>query len=231
MRRCALPALLWLLPCLASCATPLPSAGPESATADPGPVQAMDSEQLLALSSTGDASRGAIAFEVCQGCHRRGGAGRPNGSYPRLAGQHASVLVKQLHDIQSGRRTNHKMLPFADESTLGPQGIADVAVYLQEQPLRTDNGKGPGTHLERGGQVYEASCARCHGAGGEGDAAQFIPRLAGQHYLYLLREVKAIRDGLRGNSNPEMIGILARHSEEELAAACDYASRLPLDRR
>ena len=39
----------------------------------------------------------------------------------------------------------------------------------------------------------------------------------------------AIRAGQRGNSNPEMIDILRGHSEAELDAACDYASRLTRD--
>ena len=226
MRQPATWVLSCMLPALLSCA----ASGPAGTQASlPVAAGTMSAGQLLELSATGDAARGEIAFEVCQGCHRRGGAGRPNGSYPRLAGQHASVLVKQLHDIQTGRRTNHKMLPFADESVLGPQQIADVAAYLQAQPPRTDNGKGPGKDLDQASQVYAASCARCHGERGQGDAAQFVPRLAGQHYLYLLREVTAIRDGQRGNSSPEMIDALRRHSAVELDAACDFASRLALD--
>lgn len=229
MRHPALGVLLCMLPALLSC-TAAGRGGPTGPQSVPtaGP-QPMSAAQLLELSARGDAARGEIAFEVCQGCHRRGGAGRPNGSYPRLAGQHASVLVKQLHDIQTGRRTNHKMLPFADESVLGPQQMADVAAYLQAQPPRIESGKGPGTALDLGRRVYTESCARCHGEGGQGDAAQFVPRLAGQHYLYLLREVRAIRVGQRGNSNPEMIEILRGHSEAELEATCDHASRLALD--
>ena len=229
MRQPATWVLSCMLPALLSCAASGPSGPAGTQAALPDAARAMSAGQLLELSATGDAARGEVAFEVCQGCHRRGGAGRPNGSYPRLAGQHASVLVKQLHDIQTGRRTNHKMLPFADESVLGPQQIADVAAYLQAQPPRTDNGKGPGKDLDQGRQVYAASCARCHGERGQGDATQFVPRIAGQHYLYLLREVKAIRDGQRGNSNPEMIDTLRRYSEAELDAACDFASRLAQD--
>lgn len=229
MRYRAMAVLLMVTPAIVSCASSAASRGAEAPSSGQGATQALSAEQLLAWSSGGDTARGAIAFEVCQGCHRRGGAGRPNGSYPRLAGQHASVLVKQLHDIQSGRRTNHKMLPFADESVLGPQQIADVAAYMQALVPDADNGKGKGDNLDLGKQVFARSCARCHGASGEGDSAQFVPRLAGQHYLYLLREVKAIRAGHRGNSNPEMVQILRGHSEAELDAACDHASRLTLN--
>ena len=53
----------------------------------------MEGEKLLALQAKGDVSRGAVAFEVCQGCHRNGGTGRVDGSYPRLAGQHSQMLT------------------------------------------------------------------------------------------------------------------------------------------
>lgn len=225
MRRRFVAVLMCSLLALASCAASAPPREAEPPAVAPGAVQPLDGK-LPALGAQGDATRGAVVFEVCQGCHRRGGAGRANGTYPRLAGQHATVLVKQLQDIQAGLRTNHKMLPFADASVLGPQQMADVAAYLQEQVPDPDNGKGPGDDLDRGGKVYDESCARCHGARGEGDAAQFVPRLAGQHYLYLRREVTAIQAGQRGNSNPEMIEALGRHSEAEVAAACDFVSRL-----
>ncbi|MCZ2441228.1 MAG: hypothetical protein LC119_13810, partial [Burkholderiales bacterium] len=48
---------------------------------------AMQGEKLQALAAKGDATRGEITFEICQGCHRKNALGRPDGSYPRLAGQ------------------------------------------------------------------------------------------------------------------------------------------------
>ena len=100
---------------LGACAAPARQAGPWNE---------ITGEKLLALRMKGDAARGAQAFEVCQGCHRRGATGSASGTYPRLAGQHATVLIEQMADIRSGRRGNEKMLPFADEHVLSPQDIA-----------------------------------------------------------------------------------------------------------
>jgi cytochrome c553 len=194
-----------------------------------GPADASAIEEWLAWAATGDAAAGEVEFEVCQGCHRDAGAGRVNGSYPRLAGQHASVMVKQIDDIRSGRRLNHRMLPFVDESVLGRQQLADVAAYLQAQPVTSDNGKGPGTDLDQGRLLYERDCARCHGAVGEGDAQRIVPRLSGQHYLYLLREARAIRDGSRGNGNTEMAELITGYDDADLEAVFDFISRLPTD--
>lgn len=189
---------------------------------------AMQGEKLQALAAKGDATRGEIAFEICQGCHRAHALGRSDGSYPRLAGQHRSVLIKQLTDVRAGRRRNDKMLPFADKHVIGPQEIADIAVFLAGLPVPANHGKGPGEQLELGARLYEAECQRCHGKGGEGDEGQFYPRVNGQHFKYMLREMIDIRDGTRTNANPKMIEVVKRLSDAELAVLADHMSRLPV---
>ena len=98
-------------------------------------------------------------------------------------------------------------------------------------PINANNGKGPGTDLTRGKQLYERDCAACHGASGEGDAAKFEPMVAAQHYRYLLREVIAIRDGSRGNSNAEMVKVVKPYSPADIEAVSDFMSQLPPPRR
>lgn len=183
-------------------------------------------EKLLALKLKGDAARGAEAFVTCQGCHRRGATGSASGLYPRLAGQHATVLIEQMTDIRSGKRRNPKMEPFSDEHVITPQEIADIAVYLQGLQLPPNLGKGPGTALGRGKDIYSRDCANCHGERGEGNGVKFYPMVAGQHYVYLLREARFIRDGERGNANPDMVRVIKRYSDDDLEAVSDYMSRL-----
>lgn len=183
-------------------------------------------ERNSALALKADPVRGEVAFVICQGCHRVGGLGRADGSYPRLAGQHASVLIKQLTDVRSGLRGNPKMLPFADHQALTVQEISDIAAYLQGLPVPPDQGLGNGEARERGALLYAADCVSCHGAKAEGDAAKFYPRLSGQHYRYLLREVRMIRDGTRRNANPEMAQAIQKYSDNDMAAVADYITRL-----
>ena len=185
-------------------------------------------EKSEALALLGDVARGEAAFVICQGCHRVGALGRADGSYPRLAGQHATVLIKQLTDVRSGRRNNPKMLPFADHSALSVQDIADIAAFLQQLPVPADQGQGNGADLVHAGKLYEKDCASCHGAQGEGKADQFYPRLSGQHYRYLLRESRLIRNGERRNANPDMMSAIRAYSDEDLATVADYISRLPV---
>jgi cytochrome c553 len=185
-----------------------------------------DAELRALLAIPGDPARGKTVFTPCEDCHRKDASGRANGIFPRLSGQHGSVILKQVLDIRAGRRINPTMLPLVTEAALSNSDLASVAAYLQGLPVAANNGKGPGTDLARGKQLYERDCAACHGASGEGDAAKFEPIVAAQHYRYLLREVIAIRDGSRGNSNAEMVKVVKPYTPAEIEAVADYMSQM-----
>jgi cytochrome c553 len=187
-------------------------------------------EALTALRIKGDKARGLEAYRVCHGCHRAGALGSADGVYPRLAGQHDTVVIKQLVDVRTGRRDNPKMYPFASEHGITTQEIADLAAYLAALPSPPDNGKGDGATLASGKSLYARDCVRCHGRSGEGDAKRFYPRVAGQHYQYLLRQVREIAGGERRNANPAMAEVVRNYSEADAAAVADFMSRLTLDR-
>jgi cytochrome c553 len=188
-------------------------------------------ELKAALETRGDPARGEAAFEPCQGCHRKDASGRTSGSYPRLSGQHVTVLIKQIADIRGGHRSNPKMEPFIDDHVLSPYDISDIASYLQGLPISTENGKGPGTGVAAGKQLYDKDCATCHGVVGEGSAEKFYPMVAAQHYRYLLREVHFIKDGDRRNSHPDMVKVIKPYTSGELEAVADYMSHLPPPRK
>lgn len=179
-----------------------------------------------ALKLKGDAVRGKLAYEVCQGCHRPDGGGRADGTYPRLAGQLASILIKQLTDIRGGRRDNPKMHPFAGQRMVNVQEIVDIAVYLQGLPQPPGIGQGPGTALELGARLYARDCLDCHGPRAEGDSFGFYPQLAGQHYAYLARQTREIREGIRRNANRDMVKLVRPYSSADVEAVADYLSRL-----
>jgi cytochrome c553 len=177
------------------------------------------------LRLTGDAERGKVAYQVCAHCHLESGAGIADGTMPQIAGQHRSVVIKQMVDIRTGFRHNPVMYPYTlplDD----PQRLADLASYLQSLPIPTRNGRGPGVDLERGRRLYAANCVSCHGEQGQGDAAKFYPVLAGQHYAYMLRQITDIRDGRRRPVDPAMIESLQQYDDGDLSAVVDYMSRL-----
>jgi len=184
-----------------------------------------DAEIAAAMALQADVDRGREAYLVCAVCHGVDGAGLDDGTFPQLAGQHATVIVKQLADIRSGRRENPIMLPYALQ-LIDAQQLADVAGYIASLPRPARQGLGKGTDLAAGADLYRRNCAGCHGAEGEGEAARFIPLLAGQHYAYLLRQVRDIGAGRCGNAHPEMAVLVERLHDAELRALVDFAARL-----
>jgi cytochrome c553 len=201
------------------------SAQPKSGEAERAEWNAADREKEQALQLHGDAAAGAAAYEVCAACHLPNGAGRADGTFPQLAGQHATVLVKQIADIRADRRDAPIMHPYA-MTLVDPQEIADVAAYLAGLPIPSAGGRGPGGDLEQGRRLYERDCVRCHGGQGEGSAEKFYPVLAGQHYEYALRQLRDIAGRRRRNANPEMVKAVRGYTDAELQAVADYATRL-----
>lgn len=169
--------------------------------------------------------RGREIYQVCSSCHLPTGAGQQDGTMPQLAGQRRAVLIKQMTDIRSGLRDNPSMYPYVARLE-GLQALSDVAGYIETLPIPDDNGMGPGVDLERGEQIYGSQCSRCHGLYGEGVDEAFYPRLAGQHYRYLVRQIIDIAGGRRGNANPEMAQVVGSLSAIEIASVADYVSRM-----
>ncbi len=184
-------------------------------------------ELKAVLDLKGDPVRGKAAFDDCAGCHRKDASGRANSATPRLSGQHASVIIKQIVDIRSGRRVNEPMKEYVVDPALSLQTFADIAAYLQALPVAGTLGKGPGSGVARGKDLFARDCAACHGAAGEGQAELFHPMVAAQHYSYVLRELGLIRDGGRGNSNPGMVALIKTYSQADLQAVADYIAQLP----
>ena len=186
-------------------------------------------EKSEALTKKGDVKRGEEAYEVCGACHLPSGAGRPDGTFPQLAGQHSTVLIKQMADIRAGLRDNPTMYPFAATLT-DPQELADAAAYINSLCIPVDHGKYEGAdaamQIAKGKELYEKQCLECHGKTGEGNKEKFYPVIAGQHYKYLLRQMTEIRDGHRRNANPDMVKVIKPYTNDQLVAISAYQSSL-----
>jgi cytochrome c553 len=187
-------------------------------------------ERSDALHSRPDLDHGAALFQSCAVCHGPSGGGTPDGHVPRIAGQHFSVLVKQLVDYRNDRRWDPLMEYMADRHLLKTaQDIADVAAYASEIETLPEAGVGIGSgeFLARGAEVYAGSCVSCHGKSGDGSERRQIPRVAGQNYEYLVRQVHDAVEGRRPNFSASHIRLLKRLDYADIMGVADYLARIP----
>jgi cytochrome c553 len=191
-----------------------------------------DSREALleALRTPPNLERGAALYRgVCVRCHGTDGGGAPDGSVPAIAGQHASVIVKQLVDFRYGARQDIRMAHMVDREQLNsPQQLADVAGYVSAMERSDARRRGSGQYLARGTAVYTRLCASCHGAQGEGDGPTAVPRLAGQDYEYLVRQLSYARSGQRPGMSRNHDRTLAELSLQDAMGVADYLSRTAL---
>lgn len=184
-------------------------------------------EQDEAEKLTPNLDNGRDVYEVCSACHQPNGWGLVDGTFPQIAGQHRKVIIKQLADIRALNRDNPTMYPFALPKEIGGvQALADVSEYIAKLPMTPDNGVGSGKNVALGEKLYKDNCVRCHGERGEGNEEKWFPLIQGQHFEYLIRQFREIKNGKRRNSNPEMVDQIKGFSDTDVEAVMDYVSRL-----
>jgi cytochrome c553 len=165
---------------------------------------------------------------ACAQCHAYNGASDGSGAFPRIAGQSAYYLAKELRDYTSGVRTNAIMTPIA--KALSADDIADVATYYASvnTPYLPLSNADP-TLVRRGKQLATVgdaakelqSCNNCHGPGGVGELPA-IPYLAGQYAHYIAFQLTMWQRGFRNNSPDAMADIAKRLDAQDIAALAAY---------
>jgi cytochrome c553 len=184
----------------------------------------------LPLQAAGDQAAGKEKSAVCAGCHGVDG-NSTNPEWPKLAGQGAAYLVKQLQNFKSKERDNATMYPQA--ANLSDQDIADIAAYYSAQTPKLEMADEKvvtlGETLFRGGNPATgvAACSGCHAPNGVGNPAAKFPRLAGQHAKYTAVQLKYFRNAERANDAGKMMrNITLRMTDTEIEAVSQYIAGL-----
>lgn len=176
-----------------------------------------------------------LAKQVCVACHGADGNSVAPAN-PKLAGQHANYLYKQLADFkaQGGKRAARENALMAGMvANLSDVDMRALAAYYAAHKLKPAAAGDKdlaafGQKIWRGGIADKnvAACAGCHGPDGAGIPGQY-PRLAGQFAEYVDAQLKLFRTAGRANDpNGMMRGVAARMSDEEITAVAEYAAGL-----
>lgn len=184
-------------------------------------------EYQQALDLTPDIGRGRALFIKCVGCHQADGSGLASKHIPGIAGQHYRVLIDQLAQFRASERRETRMSGFSGQHQLdGPQDLADVSMYVASLLPRTATASGSSNRIGAGARIYAEHCSRCHGDHGEGDPVVRFPRLAGQHYGYLLRQLDALRLDERDRRNGDHEQLLAQLSRSRLRGLAAFIASM-----
>ncbi|HZP93287.1 MAG TPA: c-type cytochrome [Burkholderiales bacterium] len=177
---------------------------------------------LPAAATAQDAEAGKEKAEVCAACHGADG-NSTNPLYPILAGQTARYIYQELSDFKAGRRKDPIMSPMA--ANLSRRDMFDIGAYFAAQTKANNGYRADAAQAARGKKVSDdALCPMCHLGGFSGQNE--IPRAAGQHYEYVLKQLRDFKNKVRTNDAGNMYAVVKGISDEDLQALAAYIASL-----
>ncbi len=159
---------------------------------------------------------------VCAACHGSA-ATSEQPLYPVLAGQTARYLVLELRDFKAGRRTDPIMSPMA--ASLTPEEMQQLADYYSKQTPAPQTFKADPEKARLGKVKSEQMlCTMCHLGGFKGQNE--IPRVAGQNYAYIVKQLTAFKDRTRTNDAGSMTSVASTLSAADIEDLAQYVAGL-----
>ena len=170
-----------------------------------------------------------LAKEVCSKCHGMNG-NSSSSLFPRLAGQTETYLENQLKSFREHSRgdSHAKAYMWGIAGPLTDGQIKGLAAYFSNFPPATGTPTANPELAAKGNALFHEgvpsrdipACNSCHGENAEGNEA--FPRLAGQHYDYLVRQLQAFHGLVREN---EIMDENAKGlNEDDIIAIAEYLS-------
>ncbi len=183
---------------------------------------------LFAGQALADRTPEEIVRDRCQDCHGMTGQSS-DPEYPKLAGQNADYMTRQLANFKTGVRVSRKMQRKVEDLT--GHEMRALAEYYAAQRLVPDIAFDPAL-AQVGREFYfsgnadtgVSACVTCHGP--EGRGAMYLPRLAGQHRKYIIAQLHAFREHSRSSSEMVMHSVVENISEDEIVAVAHFLSGL-----
>ncbi|PKG97917.1 cytochrome c [Paraglaciecola sp. MB-3u-78] len=185
----------------------------------------------------GNAENGKVKSVTCGACHGAdGNSAIPMN--PKLAGQHAQYLVKQLTEFKlasttGGKEGRNNAVMNGMSAALSEQDILDLAAYFSSQKATpgesSQDAVVQGNKLYVGGDLKRGitACIACHGPKGNGTSLSGFPDISGQHSDYIATQLKSFRSGERANSlNGMMADIAKRLTDEDIQVISNYVAGL-----
>ncbi|MEO8342585.1 MAG: c-type cytochrome [Gallionella sp.] len=184
-------------------------------------------DQIWQRIGAGDPGVGKFKSTYCQTCHGLDGNSTTSSHSPKLAGQYAAYIQKQINNYKDGSRQDPVMTAIA-MTLVDNQEVLDISAYFASQKQM----KGARTAVNKNGQtLYMRSngCVSCHGVNGKGLTPNnpSTPVIGGQHKEYLKKQLRDFKDHARTNEASGMMEMMSSFmSEEEMEDVASYVSGL-----
>jgi cytochrome c553 len=177
---------------------------------------------FVSVPALADIAAGEKKAEACMACHGPNG-NSSNAVFPILAGQTFRYLYLQLKDFNEGRRSDAVMT--AQAENLSRQDMLDLAEYFAAQKQKPNGFKADDEKAARGKRkADEVLCSMCHlgGFSGQND----IPRVSGQHFDYVVKQLKDFKARKRTNDAGNMTSVAGTLSDQDIDDLAHYISNL-----
>ena len=169
-----------------------------------------------------DLDAGRRKAESCTPCHGPDG-NSPAPPVPIIAAQTARYIFLQLRDFKEGRRVEPQMQPFVKDLTR--EDMIDLSAFFAAQKARPRPFTPDEARTARGEtKAAAALCTMCHLGGFMGQNE--VPRVAGQYYEYLVKQLQDFKSGRRSNDAGTMAGVSRTLSDEDIDDLAHYLSGL-----
>jgi cytochrome c553 len=176
----------------------------------------------LAPARAQDIDAGRAKAQVCAACHGADGNSAA-GTYPNLAGQTWRYLYLQLKDFKEGRRKDPVMSGMA--APLSREDMIDIANFYAAQQPKPSSFKADEAKAALGkAKADETLCVMCHLGGFAGQNE--IPRVAGQQYEYIVKQLTAFKARTRTNDAGNMTSVAQTLSEADIENLAHYLTSL-----
>jgi len=172
----------------------------------------------------GDVEAGKkMAQQMCVACH--GPKKTLNNETPILSGQTWRYLYLQMKDFKEGRRSNQLMNPMMKD--MSKKDMYNLAAYSSESKYLSENEEGDQTSIDKGRKIADdALCTMCHLGSFKGQNE--VPRVAGQNYSYIVKQLLAFKNKERTNDAGTMTAYTSDMSKEQIEAVASYVANLQI---
>lgn len=172
----------------------------------------------------------AERLQLCASCHNPDGNSVVSDN-PKLAGQDASYLARQLADFKSGKRPSPVMAGII--TLLHEQEYKALAKHFSEQKPVASAAAVDAKLAAQGREIFAEgiigsavpACSGCHNDDGSGNDK--YPRVTGQHSAYVVQQLLNFKSGVRGNDAKGVMQAVARRmNDKEIQAVAEYVATL-----